>query len=111
MQFFLTVHGRKDINPYDSEQEMHEAFERVGHFNQKLQDNGHWILAGGLVTPENAKTVLPDGSFLEGPYRDADTFPSGFWIIEAADEEEALQITAEAAEACANGVELRAVAG
>lgn len=111
MQYFLTVHGRRDINPYDSDEDMHAAFRRVGEFNQSLQDRGHWVLAGGLVPPDAAVTVLPDGSVVEGPYLDADTFPSGFWLIEAANAEEAMALATEAAEACANTVEVRAIAG
>lgn len=109
MQYLLSVHGRRDINPYDSDEDMHAAFERVGVFNQSLQDRGHWVLAGGLVPPEDARTILPDGSVIDGPYLDADTFPSGFWIIEADDDETALNLATEAAEACANTVEIRAL--
>lgn len=109
MQYLLSVHGRRDINPYDSDDDMRAAFERVGVFNQSLQDRGHWVLAGGLVSPDAAKTVLPDGSVVEGPYLDADTFPSGFWIIDAGSDEQALVLATEAAEACANTVELRAM--
>ena len=97
MQYLLSVHGRRDINPYDSDEDMHAAFERVGVFNQSLQDRGHWVLAGGLVPPEDARTILPDGSVVDGPYLDADTFPSGFWIIEADSEETALNLATEAA--------------
>ena len=28
MQYLLSVHGRRDINPYDSDEDMHAAFER-----------------------------------------------------------------------------------
>ena len=45
MQYFFTVHGRRDINAYDSDEEMHAAFERIGRFNQKLQDEGHWAVS------------------------------------------------------------------
>ena len=110
MQYLLSVHGRRDINPYDSDEDMHAAFERVGVFNQSLQDRGHWVLAGGLVPPESAKTVLPDGSVNDGPYLASDTFPSGFWIIAAEDDDQAVNLAAEAAEACANIVEIRALA-
>lgn len=110
MQYLLTVHGRRDINPYDSDEDMRAAFERVGVFNQSLQDRGHWVLAGGLVPPESARTVLPDGSVVDGPYLAADTFPSGFWIIDAEGADQALDLAAEAAAACANTVEIRALA-
>ncbi|MEJ5918812.1 MULTISPECIES: YciI family protein [unclassified Corynebacterium] len=111
MQFILTVFGRRDINPYDTDEDMHAAFARVGQFNQMLQDEGHWVVAGGMASPDDAKTIGPDGWIVDGPYLNADTFPSGFWIIEAKDEDEAIDLTRQAAAACANHVELRAVAG
>lgn len=110
MQYFLTVHGRKDMNAYDSDEEMHAAFERVGKFNQKLQDGGHWVMGGGLVPPEQAVTIMPDGTQDAAPYYDAETFPSGFWIIEVEDENQAIDLSHEAAKACAQGVEMRAIA-
>lgn len=110
MQYFFTVHGRRDINAYDSDEEMHAAFERIGRFNQKLQDEGHWVMAGGLVPPEDAMTVLPDGSHSNLPYYNSMTFPSGFWIVDVADEQEAINLAYEAAEACAQAVEMRAIA-
>lgn len=109
MQFLLTVHGSKDLNPYDSDEEMHEAFQRVGQFNQKLLDDGKWVMAGGLAAPERAVTVMPDGSQTDGPFFEASTFPSAFWLIEVEDENEAVDLTREAAEACAQGVEMRKV--
>ncbi|MDK8727237.1 MULTISPECIES: YciI family protein [Corynebacterium] len=110
MQYFFTVHGRRDINAYDSDEEMHAAFERIGRFNQKLQDEGHWVMSGGLVPPEDAMTVLPDGSHSDLPYYNAMTFPSAFWIVQVADEQEAINLAHEAAEACAQAVEMRAIA-
>ena len=44
------------------------------------------------------------------PYLASDTFPSGFWIISADDDDQAVNLAAEAAEACANIVEIRALA-
>ena len=55
-------------------------------------------------------TVLPDGSHSDLPYYNAMTFPSAFWIVQVADEQEAINLAHEAAEACAQAVEMRAVA-
>ncbi|MHA6521740.1 hypothetical protein [Corynebacterium amycolatum] len=37
-------------------------------------------------------------------------FPSAFWIVEVADEHEAINLAHEASEACAQAVEVRAIA-
>ena len=110
VQYFFTVHGRRDINAYDSDEEMQAAFDRVGRFNQKLQDEGHCVMAGGLVPPEQAMTVLPDGSHNNLPYYNAMTFPSGFWVVQVDNEHEAINLAHEAAAACAQAVEMRAIA-
>src|SRR5580692_9089700 len=71
-------------------------------FNERLQTEGHWVFAGGLAAPSSA-TVIDnrggDAIFTDGPFVESKEYLAGFWIIEAADLDEALKLAAEGAKA------------
>jgi len=79
-------------------------------FNERLQAEGHWVFAGGLgggdmatvIDNRGGKALVTDGPFLESKEHLA-----GFWIIEAADLDEALKLASAGSEACNRKVEVR----
>lgn len=78
--------------------------------NDKLQNNGHWIFACGIDSPTSAKLVdnrADAGLTRDGSYVDNDEFQSGFWIINAADHDEAMALAHEGSKACNRKVEVR----
>jgi hypothetical protein len=84
-------------------------------FNEKLQHNGHWITAGGLAAPESA-TVIDNrnGANLETGeatlcHREENF--SGFWLINADDQDAARRLAYEGSQACNRKVELRPLLG
>jgi len=83
-------------------------------FNDKLQNNGHWIFACGIDGPTTA-TLIDNrdgaGAIKQGPYIVNDEYQSGFWIINAADHEEAVSLAIEGSKACNRKVEVRALLG
>lgn len=83
-------------------------------FNDKLQNNGHWIFACGVDAPISAALIdnrADAGSVVKGSYVDNDEFQSGFWIINAADQEEAIALALEGSKACNRKVEVRPLLG
>lgn len=87
---------------------------QIDAFNDKLQENGHWIIAVGINTPRTA-TLIDNRAgaavFTDGPLHDNKEYMSGFWLIHAADLEEAKQLAAEGSKACNRRVELRPLLG
>lgn len=84
----------------------------IDAFNEKLEANGHFILACGVESP--AKSVVIDnrsdaGLVSEGPLHDHDEFMAGFWFIKADDWATARELAAEGSKACNRKVELRAI--
>jgi hypothetical protein len=80
-------------------------------FNEKLEAGGHRVMAAGIVAPRDA--VLIDnrsgaGIVSRGPLVDTPEYMSGFWIIEAASDDEAHALAAEGSSACNRKVEVRA---
>ncbi|MEY2637526.1 MAG: hypothetical protein RLZZ194_16 [Actinomycetota bacterium] len=92
-------------NPANADEMKH-----IDAFNEKLQENGRWVMAAGiqqaagatLIDNRNNKNEITSGSLFTGP----DSY-SGFWIIEAESEAVAKQLAAEGSWACNRKVELR----
>lgn len=84
----------------------------IDAFNDRLQADGHWVFACGLTDPSSA-TVIDNragaGKVTDGPLIDTPEHVSGFWIITAADRDEALALATEGSKACNRKVEVRAL--
>ncbi|HEX2895932.1 MAG TPA: YciI family protein [Marmoricola sp.] len=97
-----------------TEDEMQESFRKTEAFNNDLRESGHWVFAGGLTHPSGATVV--DGRqgqnlVTDGPYAEVKEQLGGFWVIEAADLDEALAVGRRASEACMHPVEIRPFEG
>lgn len=82
----------------------------IDTFNDRLTAEGHWVFAGGLAAPATATVVDNRGDkamFTDGPFVESKEYLAGFWIIEAADLDVALQLAAEGSKACNRKVEVR----
>ena len=91
-----------------------EEMAAIDIFNEKLQQNGHWITAGGLAAPESA-TVIDNRNGAntetgEPLFASRENF-SGFWLISADDHDEARKLAFEGSQACNRKVELRPLLG
>jgi hypothetical protein len=79
-------------------------------FNDRLVAEGHWVFAGGLAAPSSATVIDNRGAeamFTDGPFLESKEHLAGFWIIKAADLDEALKLAAEGSKACNRKVEVR----
>jgi hypothetical protein len=103
----LSVHGADDFTPdYDIEQ----AYADVDKVNQEMMQKGVWVFGGGLHPSDTATVVRADGGEIvttDGPYLESKEHIGGFWIIKAADLDEALEWAKKATVACRGPVEVR----
>ena len=108
-QYLLSVHYVEGEEP-PSDEVMQQMFEDVDELNQKMQNEGAWVFAGGLHTPDTATVVRSqDGEIVmtDGPFAEAKEQIGGFWVIEAADLDTALDWASKATVACRGPVEVR----
>ncbi len=108
-QYLLSVHSVEG-EPPPSPEAMQQAFAEVDAFNAELQEAGSWVFAGGLHPPATATVVrVQDGEVLttDGPFAETKEQIGGFWVIKAADLDDALAWAARATRACAAPVEVR----
>ena len=82
----------------------------IDKFNEKLQNNGNWITAAGIEGPQGSKLIDNRNGLnqvIHASLHKDDEYVSGFWLIEAKDEAEALELAKEGSKACNRKVELR----
>jgi hypothetical protein len=112
-RYLLSVFGpaeRPEFGGYPSKEAMLQAFADTGAFNDKLQRDGHFVFADGLEQATAATTVDGQGEkpiYTDGPYLESKEYLGGFWVIEAADLDQALALAAEGSKACRGKVEVR----
>ena len=88
-----------------------DEMDAIGTFNDSLKAAGHFVMAEGIHSGANAHVidnrggsgVVSPGSLYSEPER-----YTGFWIIDAEDKAQALEIAQGASRACNRKVELRA---
>ncbi|GAA6525504.1 YciI family protein [Intrasporangium sp. DVR] len=106
-QYLLAVHHRDGYPTPGPDDDLDEVYAAVDRFNAKLEKAGALVFAGGLVPPGEAK-VADGATVTDGPFSEAKEVLGGFWVIEAASLDEALDLAREGSVACANPVEVRA---
>ena len=71
-----------------------ELFEEMGKYNQKLKDAGVLIALDGLhASSKGARVRFEGGSttVVDGPFAETKELLAGFWMIEVASKEEAIE--------------------
>ena len=107
-QFLVAIHHPDD---YDPSTEGEAMIRDIDVLNAEMQAAGARVFAGGLHPASSAKSLRaqPDGRVLitDGPYLETKEHVGGFWILQAADMDEALAWGRKAAVACRAPVEVR----
>ena len=109
MKYLVAIHHPDD---YDVSVAEDDAMSRdIDALNGEMVAAGVRIFVGGLHPPRSAKSLRarPNGEVLvtDGPYLETKEHMGGFWVLEAADLEEALAWGRKAAVACRAPVEVR----
>jgi hypothetical protein len=107
-QYLVAIHHPDD---YDPSVETEAMMEEIHALNREMIAAGVRIFAGGLSAARNARSLRaqPNGKVLvtDGPYLETKEHIGGFWVLKAADMEEALAWGRKAVVACRASVEVR----
>src|SRR4051812_23338234 len=107
-QLMVAVYHRDD---YDPSGETEATIEAIHALNRELIAAGARKLACGLSPARDAKWLRPQGNgevlVADGPYIETKEHIGGFWILEAADMDEALAWARKGAVACRASAEVR----
>jgi hypothetical protein len=109
MKYWVAIHHPDDYDPSVAEDETMSR--DIDALNDEMKAAGVRIFVGGLHPASSAKSLRrqPDGKVLitDGPYLETTEHVGGFWVLEAADLDEALAWGRKAAVACRAPVEVR----
>ena len=108
MKYLVAVHHPDDFDPSTEDEATHRDIDAL---NEEMEAAGARFFAGGLHAANSAKSLRaqPDGKVLvtDGPYLETKEHIGGFWILEAASMDEAVEWGRKAAVACRAPVEVR----
>jgi hypothetical protein len=97
----------EDENPYAEGGE--KVWQEVGAEHAKFGENNSTSIAGGnALQPTSTATTIRDGVVTDGPFAETKEAINGYYLIEAADLDEAISI-AKQVPARFGGVEVRPV--
>jgi hypothetical protein len=107
-QYLVAIHRSDNYDPSLED----EAMDRdIDALNDEMVAAGARIFVGGLQPASRAKSLRakPDGKVIitDGPYLETKEHVGGFWVLEAADLDEALEWGRKAVVACRAPVEVR----
>jgi hypothetical protein len=107
-QYLVAIHHPDNYDPSREGEAMHRD---IGALNEEMIAAGVRVFVGGLRPASRAKSLRaqPDGKVLitDGPYLETKEHIGGFWVLEAADLDEALAWGRKAVIACRAPVEVR----
>ena len=109
-QYLVAIYHPDD---YDPSVETEATISEIHALNREMIAAGARKFAGGLSPASSAKSLRaqPDGKVLvtDGPYLETKEHIGGFWVLEAADLDEALAWGRKGAIACRAPVEVRPI--
>ena len=107
-QYLVAGYQPDDFDPSTVTEEMMEEIHAI---NREMIAAGARKFACGITPPGSAKSLRmqPDGKLLvtDGPFTETKEHMGGFWILEAADMDEALAWARQGAVACRFSGEVR----
>ena len=110
-QYLLSVWHDDDYGDVDfNSPDMQRIGPKVEALNTEMQQAGAWVFGIGLRPASSATVVRATGgevSMTDGPYAETKEQMGGFWIIQAADFDAALEWAAKATTACEVPIEVR----
>jgi hypothetical protein len=110
-QYLLTLHSSAtEQSPQMTPEEMQQSWSDIHSVNEALKSSGAWVYGGKLDEPTAAKVVRPRNSKIrvtDGPFIEAKEQIGGFYIIEAADLDAALDWASKTSDAVRMPIEVR----
>jgi hypothetical protein len=107
-QYLVAIHHPDDFDPST---ESDATVRDIDTLNEEMAAAGVVIFVGGLTSASEAKSLRNKANgevvVTDGPYLETKEHIGGFWVLKAADMDEALEWGRKAAVACRAPVEIR----
>lgn len=110
MKYMLLIYDEEKRFDELSQADMQKMIEEYGKFGQMVKENGHHQASGRLQPTTSATTVrLRDGKRLvtDGPFAETREQLGGYYLVEAKNLDEAIDLAAQIPSARAGSIEVR----
>ena len=112
MQYMLLIYGDQSSWDTRTEEERGQIFQAYGAFTQELQDSGSMVAGDALEPTDTATTVRVQNDEVlttDGPFAETKEQLGGFYLVEAKDLDEAIEIAARIPDVRRGSIEVRPV--
>jgi hypothetical protein len=113
MKYLVSIHRPTDFN--HAEKLGPEVHAKIDAVNDEMVAAGVRVFVGGLRSPSSATSLHRQANgdlvMTDGPFLETKEYVDGFWVLECANLDEALEWGRKAAAACEGSVEVRPFAG
>jgi hypothetical protein len=112
-QYLLSVCFDEPYDDVDSAPDTQRQRAQTVELTAEMERAGAWVFHAGLRPASSATVVRAGGgdvSMTDGPFAETKEQMGGFWVVEAADLDAALDWAAKAATACERPIEVRPMA-
>jgi hypothetical protein len=114
MRYLCLVYVDPALAGAASEAEWRQINEQCLAYNDELERSGYYITSNALAEPASAATIRRrEGniSMTDGPFAETKEYLGGFFLVEARDLNEAIEIGCKSPMARMGAIEVRATAG
>ena len=110
MKYMLLVYGNDEVWSSFPQEQWKEIVAEHDEVNRQLAEEGILVGGYGVAEPDQARLVrVSDGvpTITDGPYIETKEYIGSFYIVDCADEDEALRVAARIPSSKYTGVEVR----
>lgn len=112
MKYMLLIHMNPAVWDGLSEEEKNAVFTGHGTFQETIRSSGEMVLTQALADPSDSATVhIRDGlpTATDGPYLETKEFLAGYYLVDCASKERAVELAGMIPDARYAGIEVRQV--
>jgi hypothetical protein len=112
LQYLLLIYGDEEARDQMSGEERQTVIQEYGAFTESIQQNGNYLGGNALQPTSTATTVrVRSGEQLvtDGPFAETKEQLGGYYLVEAADADEAIGLAARIPGARQGAIEVRPV--
>jgi hypothetical protein len=110
MQYLLLLYGDEAAEAALSDAERHDIIERHGAFSERLRLAGQMV-GGDALEPSTTAATVRRGKATDGPFIETKEQLGGYYVVECADRDEAIELARGVPESPGLVVEVRLLAG
>ena len=113
MKYLCLIYGDETFRQHTTPEQQASIHEQYMTYTQGIKTSGHMLGGEALVTSDKARTVTTRGgaqSTKDGPYAETKEQLGGYYLVEARDLNEAIQLAARIPGAQFGSIEVRPVA-